>query len=104
MRHLLEREDHFQVPPLMFSDPFFRITHLIKDEIRKYKWLEGEKGRRLSWKQARKEWATTHQAKYEEFLFGTLSFTETTAPKASPAAPVFGIGNMLATLPHRTGG
>jgi len=27
----------------MYSDPFYRITYLIKEEIRKYKWIEGEK-------------------------------------------------------------
>ena len=31
------------IPPMMYSDPFYRITHLIKEEIRKYKWIEGEK-------------------------------------------------------------
>ena len=39
----------------MYSDPFYRITHLIKEEIRKYKWIEGEKGRKLSWERARQE-------------------------------------------------
>jgi len=48
----------------MYSDPFYRITHLIKEEIRKYKWIEGEKGRKLSWERARQEWpnAITIQA------------------------------------------
>ena len=40
---------------MMYSDPFYRITHHIKEEIRKHKWIEGEKGR-LSWAQARAEW------------------------------------------------
>jgi hypothetical protein len=25
----------------VYSDPFYRITYLIKEEIRKYKWIEG---------------------------------------------------------------
>ena len=45
MRQILEIEDHVVVPPMMYSDPFYRITYLIKEEIRKYKWIEGEKGR-----------------------------------------------------------
>ena len=49
MRQILEIEEHVAVPPMMYADPFYRITYLIKEEIRKYKWIEGEKGRPLSW-------------------------------------------------------
>ena len=86
----------------MYSDPFYRITYLIKEEIRKYKWIEGEKGRKLSWHQARQEWTEAHREKYEKFLIDTLSF-----PAEEPPAEeqhVFAAGNMLAKLPHRTGG
>jgi hypothetical protein len=61
----------------MLSDPFYRITYLIKEEIRKYKWIEGEKGRSLSWEDARKEWMEKHREKYEEFLLDTMTFSET---------------------------
>jgi hypothetical protein len=47
MRQILETEDHVAVPPMMYADPFYRITYLIKEEIRVYKWFEGEKGRQL---------------------------------------------------------
>jgi hypothetical protein len=43
MRQILETEDHVAIPPMMYSDPFYRITYLIKEEIRKHKWVEGEK-------------------------------------------------------------
>jgi hypothetical protein len=45
MQQILETEDYVAIPPMMYSDPFYRITYLIKEEIRKYKWIEGEKGR-----------------------------------------------------------
>ena len=45
MRQILETEDHVAVPPIMYSDPFYRITYLIKEQIRIHKWIEGEKGR-----------------------------------------------------------
>jgi hypothetical protein len=61
---------------MMLSDPFYRITYLIKEEIRKYKWIEGEKGRQLSWEEARKEWMKDHKEKYEKFLLETLTFAE----------------------------
>ena len=76
MRQILDSEQYVQVPPMMLSDPFYRITYLIKEEIRKYKWLEGEKGRQLTWEQARKEWTEQHRAKYEQFLIDTLRFPE----------------------------
>lgn len=79
MRQILETEQYVQVPPMMLSDPFYRITYLIKEEIRKYKWTEGEKGRQLSWEQALKEWTDQHREKYERFLMETL--TETKAAK-----------------------
>src|ERR1700736_2897624 len=78
MRQILETEEHVQIPPVMYSDPFYRITYLIKEEIRKYKWIEGEKGRKLSWEQARQEWTDAHREKYEKFLIDTLSFPDAT--------------------------
>ena len=61
MREILEIEEHVPIPPMMYSDPFYRITYLIKEEIRKYKWIEGEKGRPLSWPEARAEWTKAHR-------------------------------------------
>ena len=66
MRQILDTEEHVQIPPLVYSDPFYRITYLIKEEIRKYKWTEGEKGRKLSWEQARKEWTDAYRDKFEK--------------------------------------
>jgi hypothetical protein len=58
----------------MYSDPFYRITHLIKEEIRKYKWIEGEKGRKLSWVRARQEWTDAYREKFEKFLIDICIF------------------------------
>jgi hypothetical protein len=80
MRQILDTEQYVQVPPMMLSDPFYRITYLIKEEIRKYKWIEGEKGRPLSWEEARKEWMKNHKEKYEKFLMETLTFAEERVP------------------------
>jgi len=65
---------------MMLSDPFYRITYLIKEEIRKYKWIEGEKGRPLSWDEARNEWLKNHKEKYEKFLLETLNFAQEKVP------------------------
>jgi hypothetical protein len=44
MRQILETEEHVAVPPMMHADPFYRITYLIKEQIRIHKWFEGEQG------------------------------------------------------------
>ena len=43
MRHILKTEDHIPVPPETMEDPFYRMTYIVKEEIRKYKWTEAEK-------------------------------------------------------------
>jgi len=57
------------------------------------------------WEQARKEWTDAHREKYEKFLIDTLSFPDT-PPEEPPAEEqsVSAAANMLAKLPHRTGG
>jgi hypothetical protein len=67
MRQILEIEEHVQIPPLMYSDPFYRITYLIKEEIRKYKWIEGEKGRKLSWSRLGKNGLTLTERSTKNF-------------------------------------
>ena len=84
MREILETEEYFPVPPLVYSDPFYRIIYLIKEEIRKYKWMEGEKGRKLSWDRARKEWTGAYREKFEKFLIDTLYFPDASPQEESP--------------------
>src|ERR1700737_2228819 len=106
MRQILETEEHVQIPPVVYSDPFYRITYLITEEIRKYKWIEGEKGRKLSWEQARQEWTAAHREKCEKFLFERLSFPDAPPSEDPPAEGqiISAAANMLAQLPHTTGG
>jgi hypothetical protein len=107
MRHILETEEHVQIPPSLYSDPFYRITHLIKDEIRKHKWIEGEKGRKLSWEQARDEWTKLHRQNYEKFLIETLSFPQENVgaePVAQEEQKLSETATRLSKLPQRTGG
>jgi hypothetical protein len=104
MRQILETEEYVQIPPGMYSEPFYRITYLIKEEIRKYKWIEGEKGRKLSWEQARQEWSEAHRQKFEKFLIDTLSFPAPVFPDEEPAEAHFRTGTVLDRLPYRPGG
>jgi hypothetical protein len=85
MREILETEEHVPVPPIIYSDPFYRITYLIKEEIRKYKWIEGEKGRKLSWERARQEWTDAYREKFEKFLIDTLYFLDANPSEEPPA-------------------
>jgi len=106
MRQILDTEEHVQIPPLVYSDPFYRITYLIKEEIRKYKWTEGEKGRKLTWEQARKEWTDAYRDKFEKFLIETLSIPEPPPAQELPVEEkrVIMPGPVLSTLPQRPGG
>jgi hypothetical protein len=112
MRQILETEEHVAVPPMMYSDPFYRITYLIKQEIRTHKWIEAEKGRHLSWEQARAEWTELHRKEYEKFLLETLSFPNLVPASSSTSeadlsaeqAALARTGAALQSLPHRSGG
>jgi hypothetical protein len=106
MRKILETEEHVQIPPVMYSDPFYRISYLMKEEIRKYKWFEGEKGRKLTWEEARQEWTDLYREKYEKFLIETLSFPNPPAEEesASEKRGFLPEVNILAKIPHRSGG
>jgi hypothetical protein len=119
MEQILKTEDHVAIPPMIYSDPFYRITYLIKEEIRKYKWTEGEKGRALSWEQARAQWTQAHREEYEKFLLDTLPSADSVTGKLSTQTEdqsqptedsaeaqedIARTGAMLSKLPHRAGG
>jgi hypothetical protein len=72
MRKILTTEDYVPVPPMMMADPFYRMTYIMKEEIRKHKWIEAEHGRRLTWDEACREWMGKHQESFEQFLRETL--------------------------------
>jgi hypothetical protein len=119
MEQILKTEDHVAIPPMIYSDPFYRITYLIKEEIRKYKWIEGEKGRALSWQQARTEWTEAHREEYEKFLLDTLPSADSVTGKlstqtedqpqraddsAEATEEIARTGAMLSKLPPRASG
>ena len=104
MRQILDSEEHVAVPPMMYADPFYRITYLIKEQIRKHKWIEGEKGRALSWPEARAEWIKAHREEYEKFLIETLAFPNlvpSPPPGLSPRETIVRTSAMLSMLPHK---
>src|ERR1700744_1291237 len=106
MREILETEEHVPIPPMMYADPFYRITYLIKEEIRKYKWTEGEKGRKLSWEQARQEWTQGYPEKNEKFLIATLSLREAAfleEPSQEDQSTSSVAASVLGNLPHTSG-
>lgn len=100
MRQILATEDHEPAPPMLRHDPFYRITRLVKEEIRKHKWIEGEKGRQLSWEQASAEWTEAYREEYEKFLLERLVSPWLTdeGPRSEKRR-----GGVL-SLPHRIGG
>jgi len=104
MRQILEIEEHVPVPPMMYADAFYRITYLVKEEIRKYKWIEAENGRCLSWKEARAEWTKARREEFEKFLLETLSFPDLVAARTSSVggANLSAVARAISSLPHRS--
>jgi hypothetical protein len=45
-----------------------QLREAITREIRIYKWIEREKGRDLSWEEAKNEWTETHRENLGQFL------------------------------------
>jgi hypothetical protein len=88
---------------MLYADAFYRITHLIKEEIRAHKWREGEKGRQLSWEEARAEWTKAHRKEYEKFLLETLSFQDLVpaTPNRDSTQEALHRTAPLSMLPHR---
>ncbi len=68
IQKVLDKEDYVPVPPQARSDPYYTITYLIKDEVRKHKWIEGEKGRKMTWDEARDEWLTKYHEDFIDFI------------------------------------
>ena len=104
MRKILETEEHVEIPPILYADPFYRISYLAKQEIRKYKWFEGEKGRQLTWEGARQEWTDAYRERYEKFLADTLSFPDA-PPAEEPAEKQYFLAgvNIATIVPYRSG-
>ena len=62
---LLANEGHVPFDPNKHNKFHFTICRLVKDEIREHKWIEGEKGRKLTWEDAVNEWMQYH---YDSFV------------------------------------
>ena len=104
MRQILETEEHVQIPPVVYSDPFYRITYLIK---KRFGSTSGSKVKKAANFPGSKLGKTdAHREKYEKFLIDTLSFPDATSPEEPPAEgqSVSAAAKMLAKLPHTTGG
>ena len=80
MRDILKTEEHVPVPPSTMEDPFYRMTFIIKEEIRKQKWIEAERGRNLSWEQACAFWGARNAGRMERFARDTLRTLQSRAP------------------------
>jgi hypothetical protein len=62
---VLATEDHVYLSPIEKESFCFKLAFLVKEEIRKHRWIEGEKHRHLEWEEAKNEWMKLY---YEDFL------------------------------------
>lgn len=72
MHSILQTEDYVPVSPEVMADPFYRIAYLVKQEIRKFKWIESEAGRNLTWEEARRQWCGQNRERYLAFMEASL--------------------------------
>ena len=68
--YLLESEDYVPFEPQKHDKLHFNMCRLdmcglVKDEIRSHKWIEAERGRQLTWREAVAEWMDLH---YDQFI------------------------------------
>lgn len=65
---VLSQEGYVEMSPAQKDTPQYRIAYLVKEEIRRHAWLENEKGRGLTWTQAKQEWMHDHYADFLEWM------------------------------------
>jgi len=61
---VLSQEGYHPVSPTTLDDPLYRITYAIKEEIRRHKWIEAEKGNDMSWEDAKRDWLGQHRTAF----------------------------------------
>ncbi len=72
MRDILKTEAYVPVPLGTRDEPFYRMAHILKEEIRKVKWAHAEMGQALSWEDAHRVWMEDNQSKIDAFIRTTL--------------------------------
>lgn len=73
---VLETENHVVLSPTEKDTFCFKLAFLTKEEIRNFKWLEGEKQRNLSWDEAKNEWMKLYYDDFLKHLKGSLKTTK----------------------------
>jgi hypothetical protein len=63
--YLLESEGYVPFDSSKHNKLHFNMCRLVKDEIRSHKWIEAERGRQLTWREAVAEWMDLH---YDQFM------------------------------------
>lgn len=68
MKNILKTEKYVEVPPFVKSSPDYRIAYAKKEAIRAHKWIEAEKGRNLTWEEAKNEWLKKYENEFDEYF------------------------------------
>ena len=64
---LLENEQSPKFCSFIQNDHDYIKARRIRLEVHNYRWIEGEKGRQLSWHEALTEWRSKYQGKFDEW-------------------------------------
>lgn len=62
---MLSSQDYIEFSPEEKNSFEYKLSYLVKEEIRKHLWIENEKGRNLTWESGCEEWMDNY---YSEFI------------------------------------
>jgi hypothetical protein len=65
MKDILEIEQYVEVSPYEKQSYEYKYNYAKKEAIRTHKWIEAEKGRILSWDDAKEEWTRLYEKAFE---------------------------------------
>jgi hypothetical protein len=65
MKDILKEEGYVEVSPYEKSSYEYKLIYAKKESIRTHKWIEGEKGRNLTWEEARDEWLRLYETAFQ---------------------------------------
>lgn len=96
---VLGSEEYVDLRPELKETAEYKVAYAIKEEIRKHKWIEAEKGRSWDWATAREDWMENY---YGDFIAWLKPFKP--APKKRKTAKDILVRKTRLREPVITGG
>ena len=65
MKNILNEEGYVEISPYEKDSYDYKLAYAKKESIRTHKWIEAEKGRNLTWNDAKEEWLRLYEKQFE---------------------------------------